>query len=244
MRRGQLLSGHGQQPRSGCAPRPRGELERPPESIDAPRRAAPRAPAGGLQGPAELHRGPCINGVLCQGRPTQVLTLGVADVPGIASTTVELTVPIHDQVRLLAGSSWGGARWLIGIPRPAGSDRVSARDCGFRSVQEVSESGAARATWRGRVGLGRTGPAKEKTSASARFWSFGSFDRWRAKTSCVRPVASLSRCPPPPCIQGERLRSAGSWERFLAPFPIKLLCVAPFPIQLSLQSWSPLRAPR
>ncbi len=50
---------------------------------------------------------PCFNGVLCLGRPSYWLTLGVADVFGIASTAVDLTAPIHDQVMLLAGSTWG-----------------------------------------------------------------------------------------------------------------------------------------
>ncbi len=50
---------------------------------------------------------PCFNGVLCLGRPSYRLSLGVADIFGIASTVVDLSTPIQDQVMLLAGSTWG-----------------------------------------------------------------------------------------------------------------------------------------
>lgn len=50
---------------------------------------------------------PCFNGVLCLGRPSYWLSVGVADVFGIASTAVDLSTPIHGQVMLLAGSTWG-----------------------------------------------------------------------------------------------------------------------------------------
>lgn len=50
---------------------------------------------------------PCFNGVPCLGRLSLCLALGVADVFGVASTAVDLTAPIHDQVMLLAGSTRG-----------------------------------------------------------------------------------------------------------------------------------------
>ena len=50
---------------------------------------------------------PCFNGVLCLGRPSYRLSLGVADIFGTATAVVDLSAPIQDQVMLLAGSTWG-----------------------------------------------------------------------------------------------------------------------------------------
>lgn len=50
---------------------------------------------------------PCFNGVLCLGRPSYPLSLGVADIFGTASVVVDLSAPIHAQVMFLAGSTWG-----------------------------------------------------------------------------------------------------------------------------------------
>lgn len=63
---------------------------------------------------------PRLNGILCLDWPSEGLTLWAADVFGPASTAVDLTAPIQDQVMLLAGSRWGGGKAAHRDPQAGG----------------------------------------------------------------------------------------------------------------------------